>query len=112
MALGPGRPRVKMEKSPDFKRIYVTGAYGIHNPYDFRIGFYRDDMEFDVEAMMGRGPPTIKREVIIEVVLSPSAAKLLAEQLARAVKEYEAKYGKIPVPPAHERRPPEGAMFV
>jgi len=106
-----GRAKLKVVRSGEFKRIYVTGAYGVHNPYDFRLGFYRDDMDFDEEAMMGRGPPTIRREVLLEVVLPPSAAKMLAEQLSKAVKDYEAKYGKIPTPPAPERRPPSGAMF-
>ena len=110
MAFKMGRAKIKVEKSPDFKRIYVTGAYGVHNPYDFRLGFYRDDMEFDEEAMMGRAPPTVRREVVIEIVLPPSAAKMLAEQLSRAIKDYEAKYGKIPLPPAPERKAPEG-MF-
>ena len=52
----------------------------------------------------------MRREIVIEIVLPPSAAKILAEQLSRAVKDYEAKYGKIPLPPTPERRTPEG-MF-
>ncbi len=109
--LRPGKARMKVERSPDFKRIYVTGAYGVHSPYDFRLGFYRDDMEFDEKSMSGEVPPTIRREVIIEVVLTPPAAKMLAEQLSRAIKDYEAKYGRIPAPSPPERRSPEGTMI-
>jgi len=111
LAARPERARVRIELSPDFKRIYATGTYGMHSPFDFRLGFYREDMEVSEGALTGREPPTLKREVLIEIVLSPVAAKLLAEQLAKSVSDYEAKYGKIPLPPSRGRRPSEG-MFV
>lgn len=112
MAVRVDRARMKVEKSPDFKRIYVTGAYGMHSPWDFRIGFYREDIEVSGETMLGKEPPTVRREILVEIVLSPAAAKLLAEQLMRSVSDYEKKYGKIPSPPSHERRPVGGEMFV
>lgn len=111
MVAGPERARVKIEISPDFKRIYATGTYGMHSPFDFRLGFYREDMEISENALIGREPPVLRREVLIEIVLPPSAAKLLAEQLTKSVSDYEAKYGKIPLPPSRGRRPSEG-MFV
>ena len=109
MGMRPGRAKVRVEKSPDFKRIYATGTYGMHSPFDFRVGFYREDMEVS-EALTGH-EPTIRREILVEVVLSPVAAKLLAEQLRKSVEDYESKYGKIPAPPSQGRRPSEG-MFV
>ncbi len=112
MAMRQGKARVKLEKAPDFKRIYATGTYGMHSPYDFRLGFYREDIELSEGALLGREPPTVKREVLVEIVLPPVAAKMLAEQLMKSVEEYEAKFGKIPTPPRPERRPPEGGMFV
>jgi len=106
------RPRIKVEKSPEFKRIYASGTYGMHSPWDFRLGFYREDMEITEETLLGQGPPTLKRQVLVEIILPPSAAKALAEQLMRSVQEYEARYGKIPLPPRPERKPPGGGLFV
>jgi len=106
------RPRVRVEKSPEFKRIYASGAYGMHSPWDFRVGFYREDMEISEETLLGREPPTLKREVLIEIVLPPPAAKMLAEQLAKSVREYEARYGKIPLPQRPEGRPEGSGLFV
>lgn len=106
------RPRVRVEKAADFKRIYATGAYGMHSPWDFRIGFYREDMEVREETLLGQEPPTLKREILVEVVLTPPAAKALAQQLMKGIQEYEARYGKIPLPPRPEGKPGGSGLFV
>ena len=92
---------IEVEKDEDFKSIYAIGALGGHTPWDFRIGFYNDSPKMGRKESSKK--PTMKRNLLAEVMLSPRAAKELLLWLGTHVKQYEKQFGPIKV-----RKPKSG----
>jgi hypothetical protein len=88
--------KVEILKSSDFKQIYAIGAIGGHSPYDFRIAFYNDSPRALVED--GRSVTVMERKIDTEIILSPLAAKELANWLAEHIKDYEKVFEEIKRP--------------
>lgn len=103
-------PKIIVSKSSDFKQVYISGASIGHTPFDFHIQFFRDSFEPDEEVLTGKKPPSVVREFIVEVIMSPNQAKALALLLMRHVEDYEKKFGKIPIPQTASTQPPSGYM--
>ncbi len=74
-------------RSPEFRQIYAIGAIGGHSPYDFRIAFYNDSPRALVEG--GKNITVMERKIEAEIILSPLAAKELANWLSGHIKDYE-----------------------
>jgi hypothetical protein len=91
----PTRIPIKIKYSPDFRRIYCSGAYGAFNGLDFRISFFND---FVTQAEDPATAPIATREVQMEVILTPLAIKRLRDLLDKNVKEIEKLVGEIKVP--------------
>jgi len=85
---------IEVVKSDKFRQIYAVGAMGGHSPYDFRISFYNDSPK----SGGGKQISVMERSIETEVILSPLAAKELAEWLNNHVKEYENMFGEIKKP--------------
>ncbi|PKL53167.1 MAG: DUF3467 domain-containing protein [Candidatus Methanoperedenaceae archaeon HGW-Methanoperedenaceae-1] len=87
-----GAINVEITKARDFRQVYAIGATGGHTPYDFRMSFYNDSPK-----SFGNGQELQKMERIIEteVILSPAAAKELANWLMSHVNDYEKMFGSI-----------------
>jgi len=90
--------KVQTTKSPDFKQIYAIGAIGGHSPYDFRIAFYNDSPRTAQED--GKNMTVMERRIDTEIILSPLAAKELANWLSEHIKDYEKLFGEIKRPGA------------
>jgi hypothetical protein len=88
--------RVENIKSCDFKQVYAIGAIGGHSPYDFRIAFYNDSPKSMVEG--GKSVTVMERKIDAEIILSPLAAKELANWLSEHIKDYEKLFGEIKRP--------------
>lgn len=86
---------IEMKKAEDFRRVYAIGAIGGHTPWDFRIGFYNDTPK--IMKPKQKQNPTMDREIMTEVILSPMAAKELLLWLGTHVKQYEKQFGPINV---------------
>jgi hypothetical protein len=84
---------VEITRSPDFRQIYAIGAIGGHSPYDFRIAFYNDSPKALIEG--GKKMTVMERKIESEIILSPLAAKELANWLNNHIKEYEVLFGEI-----------------
>ncbi|MHC1632029.1 MAG: DUF3467 domain-containing protein [Methanotrichaceae archaeon] len=87
---------VNIVKSEKFRQIYAVGAMGGHSPYDFRISFYNDTPK--AMAQGGKQVNAMERKVETEIILSPLAAKELAEWLDNHVKDFEKQFGEIKSP--------------
>ncbi len=87
------RIEVKTIKSDKFHRLYATGAKGGHTPFDFRIGFYN---EWPADESTSERQ-IIEREILVEIILAPLAAKQLVNWLDKHVKEYEKHAGVIKI---------------
>lgn len=87
---------VEIVRSPDFKQIYAIGAIGGHSPYDFRIAFYNDSPKALVDK--GKQVTVMERKIESEIILSPLAAKELANWLSGHIKDYEKIFGEIKKP--------------
>ena len=88
--------KVEILKSSDFKQVYAIGAIGGHSPYDFRIAFYNDSPRTLVED--GKNVTAMERKIDTEIILSPLAAKELANWLVEHIKDYEQVFGEIKRP--------------
>jgi outer membrane lipoprotein-sorting protein len=107
--------KVEISKSPDFSQVYAIGAIGGHSPYDFRIAFYNDSPKTLVED--GKSMTVMERKIDTEIILSPLAAKELANWLVEHIKDYEKVFGEIKRPgsvssgPADARKGSESAAI-
>ncbi len=88
--------KVQTIKSPEFKQVYAIGAIGGHSPYDFRIAFYNDSPKASAED--GKNVTIMERKIDTEIILSPLAAKELANWLNEHIKDYEKLFGEIKRP--------------
>jgi len=88
--------KVEISKSSDFKQVYAIGAIGGHSPYDFRIAFYNDSPKTVVDD--GKSLTVMERKIDTEIILSPLAAKELANWLVEHIKDYEKVFGEIKRP--------------
>ena len=88
--------KVQTMKGPDFKQIYAIGAIGGHSPYDFRIAFYNDSPRTQVEG--DKNVTVMERKIDTEIILSPLAAKELANWLTEHIKDFEKVFGEIKRP--------------
>jgi hypothetical protein len=89
---------VEITRSPDFKQTYAIGAIGGHSPYDFRIAFYNDSPKALLEG--NKNVTVMERKIETEIILSPLAAKELANWLNDHIKDYEKVFGEIKRPGA------------
>ncbi len=87
---------IEIIRSPDFKQVYAIGAIGGHSPYDFRIAFYNDSPKALAEG--NKQITIMERKIESEIILSPLAAKELANWLNEHVKDYEKLFGEIKRP--------------
>jgi len=95
--------KVEMLKSSDFKQVYAIGAIGGHSPYDFRIAFYNDSPKTAIED--GKSVNVMERKIDTEIILSPLAAKELANWLVEHIKDYEKVFGEIKRPGSASQSP-------
>ncbi|MEM2929811.1 MAG: DUF3467 domain-containing protein [Thermoproteota archaeon] len=100
---------VKMRYAEDFVRIYATGAIGGFNGIDFRIAMFNDVVNHPEDPSQ---PPTVTREIKVEVILSPVALKQLTKWLNQHLAEIEKIVGEIkdqyPPQPGQRREPHSG----
>lgn len=87
---------IEIIRSPEFRQIYAIGAIGGHSPYDFRIAFYNDSPRAMMEG--GKQMTVMERKIEAEIILSPLAAKELANWLSGHIKDYERLFGEIKKP--------------
>ena len=98
---------LEIVKADKFRQIYAVGAMGGHSPYDFRMAFYNDSPKAVVQD--GKQVSVMERRVETELILSPLAAKELADWLNNHIKEYERQFGEIKKPGGRKAGPEESA---
>lgn len=100
---------VKIKYAEDFMRIYATGAIGGFNGMDFRIAYFNDIVNHPEGPSQ---PPTITREIKVEIILTPVALKQLTKWLNQHLAELEKIIGEIkdqyPQQPSHRKESPSG----
>jgi len=102
---------VKVKYAEDFMRIYATGAIGGFNGYDFRIAFFNDIVNHPEGPSQ---PPTVTREIKVEIILSPVALKQLTRWLNQHLTELEKIIGEIKdqYPPQSSRKDSPSGYYV
>ncbi|RLG72183.1 MAG: hypothetical protein DRO11_02820 [Methanobacteriota archaeon] len=91
-------PRLVVEKSPDYKTIFVGGVYGGHRPDHFEVLVHSTELEPETTLQGPHQKPTYKHVFHVRLVMTPLQAKSIAEWLMRHVREYEETFGKIRSP--------------
>ncbi len=99
--LKKGKPEIPVIIPSESPKIYASGAFGGYSANDFRILFFSDEPLQQDELLM-TGQLKSMREVKVQVVLPPLAAKLTALWLMKQVESYEKEVGPIPQPKQKE----------
>lgn len=85
-------PDYRITKSPDFRMIYVNGAFGSVNLREGRITFYADRIIPKITDEKGQmSTDYIERELQIEVKMSPSEYLSLYRWMEGYVKKLKEK---------------------
>jgi len=95
-------PQFEDSKSEQYRYIFATGVFGGLDPNGGHIIFYLDRVE--PETINTPQPGAIKlmkiiRELQVEVHMTSSEFKTVAEWMKRHVDEYEKIFGSIPQQP-------------
>lgn len=87
----------------DYKLIYATGVFGSINPNDARVIFFVDQVEPEMAEEFGRmRVGKIKRNLLVEVHLSPNQFKEIANWMRDHIRRFEKHFGKIPSVPTRQ----------
>jgi hypothetical protein len=107
-------PAFSLSKSPEYKIVFASGVFGGINPNDAQMIFYLD--RFEPELVPDQ-PGTqrlskINREFQVEIHVTPSQFKSIAQWMTQHVQNYEKNFGEIPLGPreAEEKSPPSGII--
>ena len=93
--------KIKVEQDPNYRTINVAGVIGMHYPSGFDLVFYSED--FDCKEPLSEVEIDVKKlgaKRIIEcrLVMDPSVAKAVQNNLNSIISKYEETYGKITPP--------------
>ena len=97
--VGKEEEKAPIKVSDDLEVIYASGGFGVGVDIDglIIIPFLTTIKAGEVE-IAEEGPP-METSVKHLIMVPPQSAKILNRLLSNAVKEYEKRYGKIPMPP-------------
>jgi len=107
-------PRFEDTKHPEFRCFYTTGVFGTLNPNDPQIIFYLDHLEPETTNDPKPGAQKLKkviREAQAEIHMTPTQFKSIALWMQRHIEAYEKVFGKIPMEPKDDKKPPPSGMI-
>jgi hypothetical protein len=81
-------PKPFISRSPDFRTIYATGAFGQVSPFDYRLAFYTHETQFPKEP---EATTAVKVSQVfhVEVIMSYDMMKRLKDMLDQQLKQRE-----------------------
>jgi len=106
-------PEFEDTKNPEYKYVYATGVFGGLDPNGGRMIFYLDRFEPETikDPIGGQRLKKIIRELQVEVHVSPSQFKSIANWMNEHIKHFEQTYGEIPVEPKSKISPPPSSVY-
>jgi hypothetical protein len=107
------RPEFEDTKSPDYKYVYATGVFGGLNPNGGQMLFYLDRFvpETIMEPLGGLKVKKIVRELQVEIHVSPTQFKTMANWMNEHIKHFEQTFGEIPLEPKSKVPPPPSSVY-
>lgn len=106
-------PRFEDAKSPDFKYVFATGVFGGLDPNGGRIIFFLDRIEPETTNEPMPGTSKVKkvvRELQVEVHMSPTQFKSIANWMMEHIARFEEAFGSIPLEPKKPSPPKTGMV--
>jgi len=105
-------PQFEDTKSEQYRYVFATGVFGGVNPVDAQIIFWLDRPEPETASTPQPGSLKLKkivRELQVEVHMTPTAFKTLADWMNKHIEQYEKMFGPIAPSPkkAKKTAPPE-----
>lgn len=81
-------PKQFVSRSPDFRTIYATGAFGHPSPFDYRLAFYTHEPQYPKEP---EATTNVKVSQVfqVEIIMSYHMMKRLRDLLDRQLKQTE-----------------------
>lgn len=108
-------PTFEDTKSPDYRYVYATGVFGGIDPNGTTMIFYLDRLELETVSTPQPGAEKLKkilRELQVEIYMSPTTFKSVAEWMNHHIQQYEKIFGEIPMAPKkEEKRFPPGGLI-
>ena len=91
-------PRFETKRASDYKVVHATGALGVLNPGEGSLIFFVDRVIPKTNPDGSMTIDMIERELLIEIKMSPVQFKALTMFMMNRIKEYENRFGEIPLP--------------
>lgn len=106
-------PTFEDAKSEQYRHVFATGVFGGINPVDAQIIFFLDRPEPETVSTPLPGSLKLKqivRELQVEVHMTPTAFKTVADWMNKHIEQYEKIFGPIVTKPkkAKENTVPSG----
>jgi hypothetical protein len=96
-------PQFEDSKSEQYRYVFATGVFGGVNPNDGQMIFYLDRFKpetVNTPRLGAQKLKNIRREMQVEVHMTPAQFKAVAEWMKNHVEQYENNFGLMtPTPP-------------
>ncbi len=100
-------PEFEDTKSEQYRYVFATGIFGGVQPNDAHIIFSLDRTEPQTVSTPQPGSQALKkivRELQVEVHMTPTAFKFMADWMNRHIEQYEKMFGPIPTAPKKAKK--------
>jgi len=100
-------PTFEDTKSEQYQYVYATGIFGGVNPSDAHIIFWLDRSEPETVSTPQLGSVKLKkivRELQVEVHMTPTVFKIVADWMTKHIEQYEKMFGPIPTQPKKAKK--------
>jgi hypothetical protein len=84
------------------RRRYCNGVDVLFTQFDFSLEFVE---LVPIAAQEPGGSPTVSRNFVERIVMSPQQAKVFLQLLAQNVDDYESRFGELPASPQPPAQP-------
>lgn len=103
MSVSP--PEMKISKHDEYRVVAATGVFGGLIPAEGQIIFYTERLEPKSDSAGKLSVGCIVREMQVEVHMSPTTFKSIAEWMSKHVKEFEEREKQQITPAKMDERP-------
>lgn len=94
-------------KSEEYRHVYATGVFGGANPSDAHMIFWLDRSEPETVSTPQPGSVKLKkivRELQVEIHMTPTTFKVVADWMNKHIEEYEKRFGAMAPPPKKAKK--------
>jgi len=107
-------PQFEDTKSEQYRYVSATGIFGGVQPNDAHMIFWLDRSEPETVTTPQPGSVTLKkivRELQVEVHMTPTTFKIVADWMNKHIEQYEKMFGPIPLAPKKAKKQTPSGVY-